>query len=223
MKSSEQPDLAKKIQKTPETQKEQNLPESKEEPRDIYEFFEHFFGHEIFFVEDLMVFDEENKKLLYKFFNIKTTDVDKNVISLRLVKVVRQQPNRIEKFPFNIRSKQITAYRIRSSSDVLIDKKMVTGLFLKKFPNFMNELLISKPLKKPEIKSTKLNEEELVYYEKLKNDVQTKLNELGYFELSDSPANEHRLVIMHRLMSLGLIKLKTGSGRFMDSCTFEFP
>jgi hypothetical protein len=205
-----------------------NSQESKKEPKDIYEFFEQIYGNEIFFTDDLMALDGENKKRLHTFLNIKTENPDKRTISLALVKIV--DSNRIEKFPFSIFVKQrkgllpgLTAFRMVSPSSPRLTKPMVTEAFSVRYLNLLGGSEVSKKSDPKEAKEEKLTTEEEAYYQKLKNSVKWILQEQPYFEFDDCPAWSQRRAVVAKLVRMGLIKVKKGSPLQITNCTFEFP
>jgi len=199
-----------------------NLQEAKKAPENIYDFFESIFGHEIFFIQDLMALKGENKELFKKFFG-PTEDSSKRAISMHMLDILTQQPGRIEKFPFsaNFRIKNtvsLTAFRVSSASNSPLTREIATRVFEERFADIIADL----PDRKEEEK--KISEEENAYYEKLKLRVRGALDYQQYFELQDCPVSGKRERIIRKLLKFGLIKYKNGGPTNpLENCTFTLP
>src|SRR3989338_1558243 len=201
---------------------EENPQEPKKKPENIYEFFEQLFGHEIFFIDDLMLLDGENKKLLHKFLNIKINDPDKRTVSSVVAAIVKQQPGRIEKFPFYVNNVSLVALRMTYPQSPILTKRMAVEVFSTRFTDFLSRISIRRRSDKKEERNH-LSESENAYYQKLKTSVQEALKTRSYFGMTDCPASKQRKIIIQKLLTLGLVQLIRGNRSNLESCTFGLP
>lgn len=200
-----------------------NSQEPKKEPKDIFEFLESVFGHEIFFIENLMALDQRNKELLYKFLGVKVENIDKRSLSLYVNGLARKHPF-LKKFPFIHRNAlgntiNITALRISSASQPPLNRETALRAFLSKFPDPVGGFPASQYQRRDKLN---LTEEENNYYKELRDKVKQAIEHKSYFELADCPPHIRRLRILSKFKKLGLIKLRKGQ-RISDFSAFEFP
>jgi hypothetical protein len=198
-----------------------NPQERTENPKDIFEFFERIFGNEIFFTEDFLALEGENKDLLYQFLKVKVATLERNpnsikgLLSRQLIEFVRREGNEnspLLKYLFSYNKDgmrlNIVAYKIHKDKEAYrFDENECGKLYLDKFqPTKKEKGSVSK-----DKKQQALSEGVLEY---LKNLIQ-KFNFEGVLYLDDLPfparGVDTKEGVITQLVKNGF--LKRGGGR----------